>query len=84
MLSFQVRGGAPEALAVAATLRLFTRATSLGGADSLIEHRASIEPPGHGHARRTCCVCLDRPGAPRRPDRRPCPGARLSRCHRIT
>jgi cystathionine gamma-synthase len=27
-------------------VRLFTRATSLGGVESLIEHRASIEPPG--------------------------------------
>jgi cystathionine gamma-synthase len=48
MLSFQVRGGREEALAVAARLRLFLRATSLGGPDSLIEHRASIEPPDKG------------------------------------
>lgn len=46
MLSVQVRGGAEEALAVAARVRLFTRATSLGGVESLIEHRASIEGPG--------------------------------------
>jgi len=45
MMSFQVRGGKNEALAVAAKTRLFTRATSLGGPDSLIEHRATIEPP---------------------------------------
>jgi cystathionine gamma-synthase len=45
MMSFQVQGGKAEALAVAAKLRLFIRATSLGGPDSLIEHRASIEPP---------------------------------------
>ena len=31
--------------AVAACLRLFTRATSLGGPESLIEHRASVEGP---------------------------------------
>jgi cystathionine gamma-synthase len=31
---------------VAAKTRLFTRATSLGGVESLIEHRASIEGPG--------------------------------------
>lgn len=43
MLSFQVRGGRPEAMAVAAKVRIFTRATSLGGPHSLIEHRASIE-----------------------------------------
>jgi len=45
MLSCQVRGGREEALAVAAKVRLFTRATSLGGPESLIEHRASIEGP---------------------------------------
>ncbi|MDX1530236.1 MAG: aminotransferase class I/II-fold pyridoxal phosphate-dependent enzyme [Rhodothermales bacterium] len=43
MLAFQVRGGAEEALAVAARVRTFRRATSLGGTESLIEHRASIE-----------------------------------------
>jgi cystathionine gamma-synthase len=46
MLSFQVRGGRQEAMRVAARVRLFTRATSLGGPHSLIEHRASIEGPG--------------------------------------
>ncbi len=46
MVSFQVRGDGARALAVAARLRLFTRATSLGGVESLIEHRASIEGPG--------------------------------------
>jgi cystathionine gamma-synthase len=45
MLSFQVRGGKDQALAVAAKVRIITRATSLGGPDSLIEHRATIEPP---------------------------------------
>ncbi len=43
MLSFQVHGGQAAAIAVAAKLKLFTRATSLGGVESLIEHRASIE-----------------------------------------
>ena len=43
MLSFQVRGGRDAAMKVAARLELFTRATSLGGPHSLIEHRASIE-----------------------------------------
>jgi cystathionine gamma-synthase len=38
-----VPGGAREALAMAARLKLITRATSLGGIESLIEHRASIE-----------------------------------------
>lgn len=46
MLSVQVEGGMAEALGVAARCRLFTRATSLGGVESLIEHRASTEPAG--------------------------------------
>jgi cystathionine gamma-synthase len=46
MLSFQVRGDAAAAMAVAARVRLFTRATSFGGTESLIEHRASIEGEG--------------------------------------
>ena len=45
VVSVQVPGGAAEALAVAARVRLFTRATSLGGVESLIEHRASMEGP---------------------------------------
>jgi cystathionine gamma-synthase len=48
MMSFQVQGGRAEALDVAARLRIITRATSLGGPDTLIEHRASIEPPDKG------------------------------------
>jgi cystathionine gamma-synthase len=43
MLSFQVRGGRDAAMAVVARVRLFLRATSLGGTHSLIEHRASVE-----------------------------------------
>ena len=45
MLSFQVRGSREDAMDVAARCKLFIRATSLGGAHSLIEHRASIEGP---------------------------------------
>jgi cystathionine gamma-synthase len=45
MLSFQVRGGKERAIAVAGRMKLFTRATSLGGPQSLIEHRCSVEPP---------------------------------------
>ena len=45
MASFEVHGGRAEAMAVAAKCAVFTRATSLGGAESLIEHRASIEGP---------------------------------------
>src|ERR1051325_7657202 len=46
MLSFLVRGTRADALAVAARARLFVRATSLGGVESLIEHRHSSEGPG--------------------------------------
>jgi cystathionine gamma-synthase len=45
MLSFEVKGGREEALAVASRTRVFTRATSLGGTESLIEHRATSEGP---------------------------------------
>jgi cystathionine gamma-synthase len=45
MLSFEVPGGRPAALGVAGRLRIVTRATSLGGSESLIEHRASVEGP---------------------------------------
>jgi cystathionine gamma-synthase len=46
MLSVCVAGGEAAAMRVAGRTRLFTRATSLGGVESLIEHRASIEGPG--------------------------------------
>lgn len=46
MLSLCVKGGAPAALATVAKLRLWKRATSLGGVESLVEHRASVEGPG--------------------------------------
>ena len=45
MLSITVKGGAAEARAVATGTRLFIPATSLGGVESLIEHRASVEGP---------------------------------------
>jgi cystathionine gamma-synthase len=45
MLSIRVRGGEEAAIRVAAHLRLFKRATSLGGVESLVEHRASVEGP---------------------------------------
>jgi cystathionine gamma-synthase len=45
LFSFRVRGDAEEALRVAGRLRHFRRATSFGGPDSLVEHRASIEGP---------------------------------------
>ncbi|MEY2491025.1 MAG: cystathionine gamma-synthase [Verrucomicrobiota bacterium] len=43
MLSFEVHGGREAALAVGAKTEIFIRATSLGGVESLIEHRASIK-----------------------------------------
>ncbi len=43
MLSIELRGGREAALALAGKLRLFTNATSLGGCESLVEHRASVE-----------------------------------------
>jgi len=46
MISFQVKAGREKAFDVAAKVKLFTRATSLGGVESLIEHRASIEGEG--------------------------------------
>jgi cystathionine gamma-synthase len=46
MLSIQVTGGESAAVATAARVRLWKRATSLGGVESLIEHRASVEGPG--------------------------------------
>src|SRR5438552_1921321 len=45
MLSFEVKGGQEKAMHVAAKTKIFIRATSLGGVESLIEHRASIEGP---------------------------------------
>lgn len=44
LMSFVVRGGREVALDVAGRLNLFHRATSLGGVESLVEHRATIEP----------------------------------------
>ena len=43
MLSLRVAGGKKAALEVASRCRVFARATSLGGVESLIEHRHSIE-----------------------------------------
>ena len=46
MLSIRARAGEKAAIEAAARVRLWKRATSLGGVESLIEHRASIEGPG--------------------------------------
>ncbi len=45
MLSFLVKGGSDEARKVVNSVKLFLQATSLGGVESLIEHRASVEGP---------------------------------------
>jgi cystathionine gamma-synthase len=45
MLSFRVKGGEAAAARVVSRVRLFTRATSLGGVESLIEHRYKVESP---------------------------------------
>ena len=45
MMAFQVRGGREAAIAFTNRLRLITRATSLGGTETLIEHRQSVEGP---------------------------------------
>jgi cystathionine gamma-synthase len=46
MLSLEIKDGYDAAMSVAAKTKIFIRATSLGGVESLIEHRASIEGPG--------------------------------------
>ena len=45
MLSIRVKGGEQAAIRTAGSVRVWKRATSLGGVESLIEHRASIEGP---------------------------------------
>lgn len=45
MLSICVKGGADAAIATAAHVKVWKRATSLGGVESLMEHRASVEGP---------------------------------------
>ena len=45
MLSIRLAGGAEHATAMLQAVRVFKRATSLGGVESLIEHRAAMEGP---------------------------------------
>ena len=45
MLSFELKGGRAAALALTGKVKVFTHATSLGGVESLLEHRASGEGP---------------------------------------
>lgn len=46
MLSVRVKAGEAAAVRTAASVNIWKRATSLGGVESLIEHRASVEGPG--------------------------------------
>lgn len=46
MLSIRVKAGEAAAIATAARVEIWKRATSLGGTESLIEHRASVEGAG--------------------------------------
>ena len=46
LVSFRLHGGAVEAQRVAGALHLFRNATSLGGVESLVEHRAPVEGSG--------------------------------------
>ncbi|MGD0864201.1 MAG: PLP-dependent aspartate aminotransferase family protein [Rhizomicrobium sp.] len=46
MLSIRVKGGEQAAIKTAAHVQIWKRATSLGGTESLVEHRASVEGPG--------------------------------------
>lgn len=48
LMSFLVKGGGPEALGVCGRLKLIHRATSLGGVESLVEHRHTIEGDATG------------------------------------
>ena len=44
-MSIELAGGKDAAVRVASNVKLFVNATSLGGVESLIEHRASVEGP---------------------------------------
>jgi cystathionine gamma-synthase len=46
MFSIRIKGGETAAIATASRLKVWKRATSLGGVESLVEHRASIEGEG--------------------------------------
>ncbi len=53
MVSVEVKGGKVGAMRMAAKVGLFTRATSLGGTSSLIEHRESVENWGVAEDQKT-------------------------------
>lgn len=63
MLSFEVEGGQPPAQRVAGRVKLFIRATSLGGYESLIEHRATVEGPSSAKPKGLlrCSIGLEHP-----------------------
>ena len=75
MLSIRVKGGERAAIAAAAKVCLWKRATSLGGVESLIEHRASVEGAALALPARSAAP-FGRPGGSRRSHRRSGGGAR--------
>ncbi|MFA6955613.1 MAG: aminotransferase class I/II-fold pyridoxal phosphate-dependent enzyme [Thermoanaerobaculia bacterium] len=64
MLSFELDGTREQAIAVVSAVKLFVRATSLGGVESLMEHRASIEGKGTmvPETLIRCSIGLEHPG----------------------
>ena len=78
MLSIELRGSRETTLAMAGKLRLFTNATSLGGCESLVEHRASVEGPNPVSPQNLLRVSVGLEHA-RRPDRGPRPSAAVRR-----
>ena len=74
MVSMCVRGDARSAMAVAARTRIFMRATSLGGVESLVEHRASVEERRYADAAEPAAP-VDRTREPSGSHRGPGPGA---------
>ena len=61
MLSIRPKGGESAAIATAAKVELWKRATSLGGVESLIEHRGSVEGPALPHRSVALSVGLEDP-----------------------
>ncbi len=79
-ISIRIAGGEAAAIAVAARVAIWKRATSLGSVESLIEHRASIEGEGS-----PVPADLLRPGGRRRPlGRSPASPRRESFKHAMT
>lgn len=58
MLSFRPSGGEAAARSVVAALKVFRNATSLGGVESLVEHRFLVEGSGSNVPRDLICLSL--------------------------